>query len=291
MEHVVAYSNVGLRIEARSPRELRPLPTADAPIGVFDSGLGGLTVLKALQKRLPAERFWFVADQHHVPYGERSLQQITTLAESLGHSLLNAGCKLVTPACNVSCATALENGQLPQDRCIGVIEPAVQTALEQSEAVSLGLIATSATVRSQAYAAVLSRHDSGKTIKAVAAPKWVPLVEAGNLDGPEAVNAVQETLQQFEGSDVDTIILGCTHYPWLLPVLQRLAPQYRFIDPADATAEAVAQWLKASRLESTSDSQAELRCLTTGDPAVFAQQLKDHAVEALPEEAAWAFAP
>jgi glutamate racemase len=250
----------------------------DAPIGVFDSGLGGLTVARQLREKLPQERLLYVADQAHVPYGGRPLAEVKGFALGISAALRDAECKAIVMACNISSAVALPSVQaewadLP---VMGVILPGARAALTRTRTGRIGVLATTGTVQSGAYTRSLKSCDSGLYVREIACPAFVPLVEAGNLETSDAVAAAIEYLAPLCAVDVDTIILGCTHYPFLLPVLRRVAPHLRYIDPAEATVEAMARELSQRKLLAPRSEAAMLPDLltTTGDVAVFSDQLR-----------------
>lgn len=247
----------------------------NAPIGVFDSGLGGLTVVRQMQQRLPHERLVFVADQAHVPYGGRDLKQVCGFACGLTDALIGYGCKAVIMACNISSATGLPHAQAahPDLPILGVIEPGARTAIEKTRNHRIGVLATQGTVSSGAYTRLLQMLDVRAVVLEMACPDFVPLVEAEQEQSPAALDAAQLYLAPLLELGVDTIILGCTHYPFLLPVLQKAAPAHiQFIDPALATV-AHAQTLLAEQNLAASTTMPRHLLTTTGDPATFAHQL------------------
>ncbi len=247
-----------------------------APIGMFDSGLGGLTVLRRLREILPHESVLFVADQAHVPYGGRDLAEIRRFACSISTSLLEAGSKAVVMACNISSATGLEEVQRsnPNTPALGVILPGANAALKLSPTGRIGVLATEGTLRSGAYTRALTALAAQVRITEIACPKFVPLVEASREGSAEAYAASQEYLAPLTAAGVDTIILGCTHYPFLLPTLQSIAPNITFVDPASATIWALSASLAISGLSAPpSSASPTLRLITTGDVTAFSEQL------------------
>jgi glutamate racemase len=262
-------------VYAPSASQLALSPTNDpsAPIGLFDSGVGGLTVLEAIRKRLPDERFLYVADQAHVPYGDRSLDEIQRLATALTEHLFDSGAKAVVMACNISSATALETARrrFGASRVLGVIEPGAGMALALSQKRRIGVLATAGTVKSRAYSQAIARIDSRAIVVEVACPRFVPLVEAGEHDSPKALDAARSYLEPLLDAKVDTAILGCTHYPFLRAALERAAEgRIELVDPAQATADELAAML-GSDLQSRGP-RGEDRLTTTGDPTTFTGQ-------------------
>ncbi len=226
------------------------LPNAYAPIGVFDSGVGGLSVVRRLRELLPNESLIYVADQAHVPYGGRELKEIKGFACGISAALIASGCKAIVMACNISSAVALHAVQEthPDVPVIGVIRPGAAAALQAVEQGRIGVLATEGTVRSGAYTATLQAIRPDAEVTEVACPRFVPLIEAGRERTDEARKAVQEYLAPLLAQEVEAVILGCTHYPFLLPLLQSEAPKIRFIDPAYQTACALQDTLSTQNL-------------------------------------------
>lgn len=251
----------------------------DAPIGLYDSGVGGLTVLAAIARHLPAERFIYIADQAHVPYGGRPLAEVRTFAGSLARYLFDRGCKAAVMACNISSATALDEveAHVGPEHILGVIHPGARAAAEVTRSKRVGVLATAGTVASGAYPRAIEVIDTGLAVHQMACPKFVPLVEAGRSDSPEAHEAALTYLEPLLHAGVDTVILGCTHYPFLLPTLRRIAPAHvQFVDPAEETALTLKRVLqKTGRVRSghADTRPGHHQLLTTGDPSIFTKQL------------------
>lgn len=238
----------------------------NSPIGVFDSGLGGLTVVRAIQNLLPQESLIFIADQAHVPYGNRPLEQVRGYAEAISEALFDAGCKAVVMACNISSAVAQTNvthTHAPKP-VIGMIKPGSHHAMECSKYKKIGIMATQGTVNSNAYPQFLKALCPAAEIHQVACPAFVPLVESGQTDGEAAFNAAQEYLKPLLLAGVDTIVLGCTHYPFLLPILQSLTPNIEYVDPAIVATEQLKQELGENDLLSTNTAIPPHYFATTG---------------------------
>lgn len=230
--------------------ELEELGEAARPIGVFDSGVGGLTVADALLRRYPGERLLYVADQAHVPYGGRPLEEVQGFAAEISAFLAGQGCRAIVMACNISSATALESvaAEFPHIPVLGVITAAARKAAFSSAAPRIGVLATEGTVRSRAYSAQIRSFNPDSFVEEIACPRFVPLVEMGETETAEAENACLEYLRPLALSGCDRVVLGCTHYPFLLPALRRAAnvlfsSDLTFIDPADEVAGALAETL------------------------------------------------
>jgi glutamate racemase len=216
------------------------------PIGIFDSGVGGLTVAAALLRRFPNERILYVADQAHVPYGGRPLAEVHGFASGISDFLADEGCRAIVMACNVSSATALESvaAKLCPVPVLGVISAAARRIALSSARPRIGVLATEGTVRTGAYTAQIHALNPDAYVREVACPSFVPLVEMRETETDEAEDACLEYLRPLALDDCDTVVLGCTHYPYLLPRLRRAANilfsgDVTFVDPADEIAGAV----------------------------------------------------
>lgn len=259
-----------------SGEALFPFSSCNGPIGLFDSGLGGLTVVRQLDALLPHERMVYVADQAHVPYGGRDLAQVYSFAHGITDSLLRLGCKAVVMACNISTATALANVQtlFPQAIVLGVIEPGSIEALQATRNRRIGVLTTEGTRRTGAYTRTLQAHDPDVFVLEVACPEFVPLVEASLEATSAATEVVRRYLQPLQEANVDTVVLGCTHYPFLLPQLVQLAPDLTYIDPALATIQLLRQRLLTHGLLSSTNRSERHLLTTTGDLPTYAHQLE-----------------
>jgi glutamate racemase len=248
-----------------------------APIGVFDSGVGGLTVARRIQELLPRERIVYVADQAHVPYGGRELAEVQSFACAISTALFDYGCKAIVMACNISSAVALDSvcALHPESIVLGVIAPGACRAAHATRNGRIGVLATAGTVRSGAYSRTLRGLNDSLIVKEVACPEFVPLVEAGEEDSDAARVAAERYLSPIREIDADTIILGCTHYPFLLPTLQSVCPAPSYVDPAEQTSRELAEQLAASSRAAPGDAQSIPHLLTTtGDPDVFRRHLR-----------------
>ncbi|HEX4964192.1 MAG TPA: glutamate racemase [Thermoanaerobaculia bacterium] len=220
-------------------------------IGVFDSGVGGLTVVSALRRRLPEESILYLGDTARLPYGSKSPDTVTRYTRRNIEFLTGRGVKAVVIACNTASALALPNLEMHELPTWGVIEPGAQKAARLSRG-RVGVIATEATVRSDAYPKALRAVRPDLEIVSRACPLFVPLVEEGWHDDPVTEEVARRYLAPLLEAGIDTLVLGCTHYPLLVPVLQRVAgPDVTLVDSAEAVAEMVAAGLADRHLEST----------------------------------------
>ncbi|HCF59032.1 MAG TPA: glutamate racemase [Myxococcales bacterium] len=241
-------------------------------IGVFDSGVGGLTVLKALMRRLPAESTVYLGDTARVPYGTKSPEVVIRYSLSNARLLMRQQIKLLVVACNTASSVSLpalaKELEVP---VLGVIEPGAQAAV-QVTAGRVGVIGTLGTVNSGAYQQALAQARGGLEVMARACPLFVPLAEEGWTEG-EVVEAVaRKYLADFEAFGADTLVLGCTHYPLLKGAIARVVgPQVRLVDSAEATAEAAEGLLRDGGLLACAGAIAEHRYFVTDLPERFAE--------------------
>ncbi|MDN5362054.1 MAG: glutamate racemase [Moorella sp. (in: firmicutes)] len=207
------------------------------PVGVFDSGVGGLTVAREITRQLPAETIVYYGDTAHVPYGSRSVDELIHFADTIVGFLIARGTKAIVDACNTTSAVALPYLQKKYAvPIVGVINPGVAAALQATRNGRIGVIATEATIASDAHRQALLAREPGVQVFPRACPSFVPLVEEGKVSGPRVEAAVAEALAPILQAGIDTLILGCTHYPFLAPVIQEVAgPGVTLIDPAAAT--------------------------------------------------------
>lgn len=213
----------------------------DAAIGIFDSGIGGLTVLQQVARLLPHERLVYLGDTARTPYGTKSPDVVRQYACENSDFLMNRDLKMLVVACNTVSAVALE---MLRDRCaipvVGVIEPGVRAALKYSKKRRIGVIGTEATIASRAYTHALHAHNTEVEVLTRACPLFVPLVEEGWIENNVAREAALVYLNSLKHSGIDTLILGCTHYPLLKKCLADiLGPTVRLIDSAEETAKVV----------------------------------------------------
>jgi glutamate racemase len=261
------------------------------PIGVFDSGVGGLTVLREIVRRTPGESTVYLGDNARAPYGVRSDAEVLAFSQECLDRLAEQDVKAIVVACNTSTAVALGTLRRRYDLPIlGVIRPGASAATLATRNRRVGVIATPATIRSHAYFGAIKDENPAVEVYEHATPTLVPLVEAGELAGPLAEDAVAAALAPLlgerdaagesifprpPGATIDTLLLGCTHYPLLREIIAALAGEHvAIVDSATATASALAELLQINGLDAQGDGgdgvAATHRQLTTGDPDSFA---------------------
>jgi glutamate racemase len=241
------------------------------PIGVFDSGMGGLTVLHECLVSLPHEDFVYLGDGARLPYGPRPLDEIRRFALEIAGYLEQQGVKLILAACNAATAAALPDLQRRLSvPVVGVIAPVAHAAVLATRNRRVGLLATQATVASGRYADLVHALDAGVEVSSIACPKLVPLIEGDDPFGEQTVAAVREYAGPLKAEGVDTVILGCTHYPLIRPILQRVFGRgITLVFSAEETAREVAETLARKRIENAASREGAYRFLTTGDPELF----------------------
>jgi glutamate racemase len=255
--------------------ELPILNAAAGPIGVFDSGVGGFSILRAIRRELPGESLIYLADQIHVPYGPRSLEQVRAFSEGITRFLLSSGAKIIVVACNTASAAALHylREQFPLVPFVGM-EPAVKPAAEHTQSGVVGVLATPATFQGELYASVIERFANSVTVLQSNCPGLVMEIDAGNLDTPRVREILEQALQPMLEEGIDTVVLGCTHFPYVIPLIEEIVgSEVRVIDPSPAIARQVKRLLGGSRLLNPSSKSTKVKCLTTGDPERLAELL------------------
>ena len=237
------------------------------PIGVFDSGVGGLSVLRAMRALMPAENMIYVGDQGHVPYGPRSMEQIQNFSEGITNFLLYNKSKLIVVACNTASAAALKylRGKFSGVTFVGM-EPAVKPAAETTQTGKVGVLATPATFQGALYASVVERFGTSVKLFQHTCPGLVGQIEKGELHSSVTRAILEEALRPMLDENIDTVVLGCTHYPFVIPLIQEIVgDQVRVIDPAPAVARQVGRLLDLMRLRNTPGTVGRLKIFTSGD--------------------------
>jgi glutamate racemase len=240
-------------------------------VGVFDSGVGGLTVLHECLVTMPHEDFVYLGDHARLPYGPRPLDEVQRFAREIGAYLQGQGVKLVVNACNTATSAALPQLQEELDvPVVGVITPEAHAAVQATRNRRIGLLATEGTVRAGRYSELVHALDAGAVLVSVACPRLVPLIESDDPFGAETTSAVREYAAELKEAEVDTVILGCTHYPLIRPIFQRVfGRDVTLVFSAEETAREVAETLARKGYENDAEREGSYRFLTTGDPNAF----------------------
>ncbi len=256
------------------------LPEAAGPIGVFDSGYGGLTVLRELVALMPHYDYLYLGDNARAPYGTRSFDLVCEFTWQAVERLFQMGCHLVILACNTASAKALRTIQQqrlpsfdPQRRVLGVIRPTAECVGEITKSRSVGVLATPGTVRSRTYELEIAKLSPDIKVTSVACPMWVPLVETGEQDSPGADYFVKKPIDELlrQAPKTDAIILGCTHYPLLLPKIRRHTPEgITLIPQGRYVAESLRRYLlRHPEMDAKLTRNSTVSCLTTESTDFF----------------------
>jgi len=239
-----------------------------SPIGIFDSGVGGLSVLRAIRAQMPEESAIYFGDQEHIPYGPRPMEQIRDFCEAITNFLLKQHTKIIVVACNTASAAALKylRERFTDVQFVGM-EPAVKPAAEQTSTGKVGVLATPATFQGALYASVVERFANGVELFQNTCNGLVQQIEQGNLDGAETRLILNDALLPMIEKNIDTVVLGCTHYPFVIPLVQEIVGEkVRVIDPAPAVARQVKRLLEAGGMKSQASTRGDVRFYTSGDP-------------------------
>ena len=246
------------------------------PIGVFDSGVGGLSVLREIRNLMPNEDILYFGDQGHVPYGPRPMQQIQDFSEGITRFLLKERSKIIVVACNTASAAALKylRQAFPNVQFVGM-EPAVKPAAEKTQTGKVGVLATPATFQGALYASVVERFANGVELFQNTCNGLVQQIEKGNLDGEETRKILEGALHPMLEKKIDTVVLGCTHYPFVIPLIEKIVGEnVRVIDPAPAVAKQVKRLLEAGEALNQNEQLGSTRFMTSGEVEVVKSSLK-----------------
>src|SRR6266540_2256510 len=244
-----------------------------SPIGIFDSGVGGISVLRAIREQMPQESVIYFGDQGHIPYGSRPMEQIRNFSEAITNFLLKEKVKIIVVACNTASAAALKylRKKFPDVQFVGM-EPAVKPAAEHTQTGRVGVLATPATFQGALYASVVERFPNGVKLYQDTCSGLVQQIEQGKLDNEETRQILENALLPMLEKNIDTVVLGCTHYPFVIPLIQQIvgdAKQVRVIDPAPAVAKQTGRLLEARGMRNKPGSKCDVRFYTSGDPSVL----------------------
>ncbi|MEP7285993.1 MAG: glutamate racemase [Chloroflexota bacterium] len=241
--------------------------TDSRPIGMLDSGVGGLSVLREVRQLLPSESVIYVGDQGHLPYGPRPREEIRSFVSGIIQFLLDQNCKLIVIPCNAACAAALHYARtaFPAIPIVGM-EPAIKPAAEHTKTGVIGVITTKATYQGELFASVLDRFANGIQVETQVCPELVLLVEQGAPDTPQSQAIVAGYLDPLKATGIDELVLGCTHFPFLdKQIRAQLGSDIEIIDPAPAVARQLGRVLAQRQLAHPAGAVGQVRYLTTGD--------------------------
>ena len=236
------------------------------PIGIFDSGVGGLSVLRAIREQMPEESVIYFGDQGHIPYGSRPMEQIQSFSEAITKFLLAQNVKMIVVACNTASAAALRylRTTFPDIPFVGM-EPAVKPAAEQTKTGVVGVLATPATFQGALYASVVERFAANVELLQNTCVGLVQQVEKGDLDGIETRHILEDALNPMLSKNIDTVVLGCTHYPFVIPLIERIVgDKVRVIDPAPSVARQAKRLLEAGGLKNPNNARGNVQYFTSG---------------------------
>jgi glutamate racemase len=249
---------------------VKPRHIANAQIGVFDSGVGGLTVLQEIHRHLPQESILYFGDTARVPYGNREPEEIIQFVREILWMMAKRNVKMAIMACSTGSALALDVVQDEFDfPIVGVVKPGALAAVQSGR--RIGVIATNATVKSQAYGQEVRRRSPTIDVWEVACPAFVPLIEKDMIDSPEMMAVAREYLQPLIEKDIDTLVFGCTHYPHLRRVFEQILPPHvTYVNPAEATVREISRVLVQKELQSDSEWGGQTSFYVSGCPEDFA---------------------
>lgn len=243
-----------------------------APIGIFDSGVGGLTVARTIMEQLPQESIIYVGDTAHAPYGPRELEDVRNLSRQIADDLVARGCKMLVIACNTATAAFLDEARERYDiPVVEVIRPAVRRALATTRNHKVGVIGTEGTINSQAYQRLFAQDEQVEAL-AVACPDFVPFVERGITSGRQILGVAEAYLAPLQAAGVDTLVLGCTHYPLLTGIIQlAMGDNVTLVSSAEETAKDVLRILTERDELAPVDNKPLRKFESTGDPEIFSR--------------------
>lgn len=240
------------------------------PIGVYDSGVGGLTVVREISSKLPWERVIYFGDTARVPYGEKTAQELLGFSREIIKFLIDQGSKYIIAACNTTSSQVLEDVKKEFDiPVIGVLRPGAYAASRATRTGRIGVIATAGTIRSGAYEKTIKEYMPEGKVFSAACPQLVPLIEKGDINSEETIRALHDYIDPLMAEDIDVLVLGCTHYPYLIEHIRRIAgPRVEIVDPARETVTVAAAALQELGLQSQ-EKTGQHEFAVSGDPVRF----------------------
>jgi glutamate racemase len=255
------------------------------PIGIFDSGVGGLSVLQEIRRELPHEDLLYVADSGHAPYGDKPVDEINRRADAIVGFLVAQGAKAVVVACNTATGVSVDGLRQRWTLPIVGIEPAIKPAVATTTSGVVGVLATSQTIASARFAKLVDTFGGGVTVLAQACPGLAERVEAGDLSGPATRAMVEQYVRPMLDKGADTLVLGCTHYPFVTAVIGTVAgPGVTIINPSAAVARELRRRLEQSGLSTTTARPGQTQFWTSGPTAHLRDVIRGVGIEAAPVE-------
>jgi glutamate racemase len=237
------------------------------PIGVFDSGVGGMTIVEEMMDRFPNEDIIYIADTINNPYGDKSKDEIMQIVTNVASYLESCNVKIIVIACNTATIYSQHLHSILNIPFIGVVHPTAKTAFRTSDNNQILILATQATIASNVYQEYLKKKDARYI--ALATPEFVEMIEQGQLDSPQAMELVERTLAPYRNSGIDTVLLGCTHFGLLEPLIEKILPNINLVDSANALCEVLESKLDLLKLRNDSHKIGTLNIIVTGDLLPF----------------------
>lgn len=248
------------------------------PIGIFDSGVGGSSIWQEIHKLLPFENTIYLADSKNAPYGYKSSKEITALSIKNVEKLLELGSKIIVVACNTATTNAISTLRENYDIPIIGIEPAIKPAALQTTSKSIGILATKGTLSSALFSRTTKEFTKDISVVEIIGECLVPLIEAGNLDGPEMISLLKKYIKPLIEANVDYVVLGCSHYPYIIPQLKKLLPEnVKIIDSGEAVARQTKTVLQSLDLLREENTKPKLEFFTNAETDTLKFLLKDYA--------------
>jgi glutamate racemase len=233
------------------------------PIGVFDSGVGGMTIVKEMMNRFPHEDILYIADTYNNPYGNKSNKEIEHIVTTIASYLESCDVKMIVIACNTATIYSNHLNSILKVPYIGVVHPTAKTAFRTSDNNQILILATQATIASNVYQDYLKRKNARYI--ALATPEFVDMIERGELESSSASDLIERTLAPYRNSEIDTVLLGCTHFGLLEPLIEKVLPGVHLVDSANAMGEVIAEKLEMLHLTTDSKELGKLEVRVTGD--------------------------
>ncbi len=250
----------------------------NSPIGVFDSGVGGSSIWQEIHKLLPLENVIYLADSKNAPYGNKFPEEITALSIKNVEKLLELGCKIIVVACNTATTNAISTLRENYDIPIIGIEPAIKPAALQTTSKSIGILATKGTLSSALFSKTTREFTKDIHVVEIIGEGLVPLIEAGKLDSPEMISLLKKHTKPMIDANVDYVVLGCSHYPYIIPQLKKILPEnVKIIDSGEAVARQTKTVLQSLNLLREENAKPNLQFFTNAETDTLKYLLKDYA--------------